>query len=413
MATASRSFRLLRSEKGATMAVVVLILVVLLGAAALVLDLGVFFVTKNQLQNVSDGSALAGTRVLGNLYQGLTPAQQQTFTCNTDCENQIRTASKDVAADNAAADVGSVSLLDSDILIGQWSADVFTETLDQPDAVQVLARRDPNANLPVRTFFGRVLGIQNASISATATAALTGQGTVNEGDLTIPVTISKWFFENNACNDYIRFYPTNDPQSCGGWTTFYSSPSNNPTLEDYLDEILTTPGITVYDDDNPINMIGGTLTSVFPEMLSMFQRNGCATDNTAARNFLPDLGPTMDDCVDYNEVLTHPNRVAWEELNNKGLLEQGVYPDGTLRYYHKWETVVPVYDRDDCSNPNQSEVVVGFAPVEIVDVRGPPSAESPNQQITGRVICDLVSPDPNRGGGGEYGIKGSIPGLVK
>ena len=31
----------------------------------------------------------------------------------------------------------------------------------------------------------------------------------------------------------------------------------------------------------------------------------------------------------------------------------------------------------------------------------------------GSVECNLVSPEDNRGGGGEYGIKGSIPGLVR
>lgn len=413
MAISTTSCRRGNSERGATLAVVLIILTVLLGTTALVVDLGVIFVTRNQLQNVSDASALAATRVLGSIYQGLAPAQQQVFFCSDACVSQIRTTAQEVAADNAAGEVGSITLLDADILIGQWADDTFTETLDQPDAVQVLSRRDENANLPVRTFFARVLGIENVPVNATATAALTGQGTVVEGELNIPVTISKWFFENNACNDYIRFYPTNDPQSCGGWTTFFTTPSNNPNLEDYLDEVLTPPAIAAYDYDNPINMIGGTLTSVFPEMLSMFQRNGCATDNTAARNFLTDLGPTFDDCVDHQEVLTHPDRVPWMEVNNQGDPEQGVYEDGTLRFYHKWEVVVPVYDRDDCSNPNQSEVIVGFAPVVITDVRGPPSAESPNQQITGQVICDLVSPEANRGGGGEYGIKGSIPGLVK
>jgi len=413
MASSARASKLLNSERGGTLAVVMVLLAVLVGSTALVTDLGFFFVTRNQLQNISDGTALAGARVLGNIYQGLTSAEQQSYVCDESCINQIRTAAQTVAGDNAAGEVGSISLLESDILIGQWDGDAFTETLDQPDAVQVLARRDENANAPVTTFFGKVLGIDSGSISAIAVAALTGQGTVLDGDLNIPVTLSKWFFENNACNDYIRFYPTNDPQSCGGWTTFYSSPANNPVLEDYLDEILTAPAITVYDYDNPIVMIGGTLTSVFPEMLSMFQRNGCATDATADRNYLDDLGPTFDGCVDAQEVLTHPDRVAWMEINNQGDPEQGEYPDGTLRHYHKWEVVVPVYDRDDCSNPNQSEVVVGFAPVIITDVRGPPSAESPNKQITGQVICGLVSPEPNRGGGGEYGIKGSIPGLVR
>jgi hypothetical protein len=38
---------------------------------------------------------------------------------------------------------------------------------------------------------------------------------------------------------------------------------------------------------------------------------------------------------------------------------------------------------------------------------------SPDQIIQGKVVCNLVSPEPNRGGGGEFGLKGSIPQLVK
>ncbi len=72
-----------------------------------------------------------------------------------------------------------------------------------------------------------------------------------------------------------------------------------------------------------------------------------------------------------------------------------------------WETAVPIYDRDDCSNPNQSEKVLGFTSVIITDVN------QSTQQIDGVVVCNRVSPEDRRGGGGEYGTKGSIPGLVR
>ena len=85
-----------------------------------------------------------------------------------------------------------------------------------------------------------------------------------------------------------------------------------------------------------------------------------------------------------------------------------LYPDGTRRNWHRWDTTVPVYDRNDCSNPNQSIKIVGFANIELTDV-----LNSPDKLVRGTVECDQVSPEDNRGGGGSYGVKGSIPGLVR
>ena len=79
-------------EKGQVLALGVVMMVGLVGVAALAVDVGYFFVTRNQLQNVADGSALAATRTLGNIYQGIPYPLQQGFTCNDACAETIRTA---------------------------------------------------------------------------------------------------------------------------------------------------------------------------------------------------------------------------------------------------------------------------------------------------------------------------------
>ena len=84
------------------------------------------------------------------------------------------------------------------------------------------------------------------------------------------------------------------------------------------------------------------------------------------------------------------------------------YPNGDMRFRHAWETTVPVYDRDDCSNPNQSILIVGFAEVLMKDVYN-----SPDKLVKGIVTCDLVDEFGSRGGGGDYGVQGSVPGLVR
>jgi len=64
-----RKFRLLRrksflrwrdDERGAVAVIVMALLVVIMGFAALVIDLGVLFVVRGELQNAADSGALAG-----------------------------------------------------------------------------------------------------------------------------------------------------------------------------------------------------------------------------------------------------------------------------------------------------------------------------------------------------------------
>jgi hypothetical protein len=52
--------------------------------------------------------------------------------------------------------------------------------------------------------------------------------------------------------------------------------------------------------------------------------------------------------------------------------------------------------------------IAGFAQVVVYNV-GMPS----NKIVEARIRCDFVDPELTRGGGGNFGKKGSIPGLVK
>ncbi len=69
-----------------------------------------------------------------------------------------------------------------------------------------------------------------------------------------------------------------------------------------------------------------------------------------------------------------------------------------------WTTAIAVYDSPDCS-PNGLITIAGFATITITSVSGPPAS-----MVYAQVKCDNV--ESGRGGGGNYGTKGSIPGLV-
>ena len=348
-------------EEGASAVVIALTLGFLAAMAAFAVDVGYVMATKNELQNSADAAALAATGQLGHLYEPMTPAQQAAYMC--DDPAPIVGAAQSVSLQNTAAGM-NITVLPTDVRIGQWdsSAHVLNETNSQPDAVRVTARRDGSANGPITTFFAKVFGKKSVPVSATATAALTGLSKIDEGGLPLPVGISKrWFSQPQFCNQPIVFYPTNnncagtDFTGLAGWNTQKDPHANASTLKKILqgskEGTYTSPETTVGDS---FYFTGGTVASAFDEMQALF-----------------DYMKTRD-----------------EDGN-----------DST------WTTTVAVYD-SDCGNPHGGIQITGFATVVIEQV-----LTVPEKTILGRVICENV--EHGRGSGGNYGTKGSIPGLVQ
>ncbi|MBU3947284.1 MAG: hypothetical protein KJ826_03575 [Proteobacteria bacterium] len=356
----------MQQQRGATIIIVALTITVLLGFAALAVDIGYMMVAKNELQNVADGAALAATSQLGHVYGSLSYQEQLAYVCDS---GTIIPVAQETALQNKAAGV-NISINSSDIIIGQWdgSTKTLTPTLNQPDAVRVTARRDSQANSPITTFLAKILSIDSVAVSATATAALTGESTAGPGGLPVPFGISKAWFEPDfasRCNQPIRFYPTNDPSSCAGWHVYdrydhLSDRNLRDTLTDLKDGTYTSPEVIV-GDTAPFEFGSGTMsTQTFDAMEALF--------------------------------------------NARRVLNDGVIDDDTDST--TWTTTVVVYDKPDCGPTNGPIPIVGFATIVITGVQGPPL-----KQIDGRVLCNRL--ETGRGSGGSYGTKGTIPGLVQ
>jgi Flp pilus assembly protein TadG len=366
----------LKDENGASMIIVALILTVLLGFIALAVDVGYLYSTKNELQDIADAGALAGARMLGRLYEcngdtvncprAMAYSAQLTYSADV---SAIKGAVINVAAQNQAGGLSNISINDADIIIGNWNYTSHTidpVTNTSPDAVGVTARRDGSANGPVTTFFARIFGMDTASISATATAALTGISSIVQGGLPIPVAINKSWLSTLPCNQDLTFHPSS-AGTCSGWNS-YDGNTYHPNAND-MKQLLTaltnrtyqSPATTAYQTQ--YDFTNGTLASLF------------------TGNYMQDLFTAMKGL-------------------NDGLLDQDTNSN-------TWTTAVAVYDdtTDGCS-PNGMITIVGFATITITSVSGPPQST-----IYATVQCDNV--DPGRGGGGQYGTKGSIPGLVK
>jgi hypothetical protein len=357
-------FARLNDRKGTVSVVVALLLVMLIGFAALALDVGYMMVKRNELQNIADAAALAATGELGFLYSSMTFTAQQEYECGDGDRSDI------VSVARALATSMSLTIRDDDVITGHWDSttNVFTPGLSRPNAVRVNTRRDSAANGPVPTFLAGVLGISSVSVSAGATAALSSLNHVPEGGLPLPVGISMAWFSDPAvyCSQPIRLYPTNDPAGCAGWNVYEESPASAEQLKSILDGLTdggyqspeTIAGQTAY------RFTGGTLgQQAFSKMKLLFDT---------------------------------------KKVKNDGVIDKDDDPN-------TWTTAVPVYDWPDCSNPNPRDgpiTIVGFSTIAITNVSTPP-----DMTIDAQVVCDIIA--GGSGGGLDLGTIGSIPNLVE
>ena len=346
------------NSRGAVAILAGFVLVVLLGFAALVIDIGMGLVTRNQLQNVADGAALAGARRLGQIYRAMPESEQSTYQLTAADSADINAKVTNLSLMNYAAGK-TVSIDINDIKIGQW--DPTTKQLGEnatipPDAVRVIARRDETTNGPISTLFAGILGVGTLNVSAVATAALTGLGLVGPGKLEVPVGISEAKLDcpepGCFCGTLINFSSTKD--SCAGWTTFDQDP-NTPHLLDILDQMIDYEYVSpaVQAGVAMLEFVGGNLTPAWGKLKDLYDLN--------------------------------------KDANGM------------------WNTTVIVYEEnnvDDCENPNELTKVVGFAKMNITKVLA-----QPEKEIEGNITCNTI--EDGRGGGSNLGVIGSIPTLVQ
>jgi Flp pilus assembly protein TadG len=424
---------ILKSQVGATAVMIAVMASVLIGFVALAIDIGYLMVTKNELQNVADGSALAAGRQLGVIYGGMSYEEQQSYVCDP---APIISVAREVGLKNMAASKW-ITINDADIEIGTWSAGSFSTTLNRPNAVRVTARRDSGANGSVPTFFATALGVDLMDASAKSVAALTGKSTTDPGELELPVGISRAWFDSHPgvpCGDHIKFYPSTDPDACAGWTT-YTSGANTANLRKILDGDLTSSASIAGETD--FEFTGGVSAASFSNLILLFQRKGYDVyDIDAGGNPCSDPEPCWirNSAGEPVNLADDPTAVYYDAQGTPGVtptklidsatglqLEYPVndadpdYPPPAQRprNKHAWETSVAVYSNldgtADCFNPNQSLPVVGYARIRLTDV-----VDAPAKLVVGELVCDYVDSKDSRGGGGEsFALMGSIPGLVQ
>ena len=358
-----------KNQRGVISLVMAFNALVLLGMAALAIDLGHGWVVKQELQNVADSAALAGARQVGLIYEGLDTAGAQQNYFLTSAAKQAIVNQINALTPNSNAGGAHITFSSSDIIVGNWdsttghltSVDVDTPGSLPPTGVGIQVRRDETVNQPVETFFAGLLGVDGINIVMGATAALTTLSSAAPGGIGAPFAISEQWFENgNSCGAAIKFSPTGSTTGCAGWHTFTDPSHSANTLNNIVDGLnpLTEATFTAPEavaGQTQFNFTGGELAGVFNNLEALYDANKDASSG-------------------------------------------------------EWKVLVPVYESTDCSNPSGFITIVGFVTATITSVLGPP-----DKLIEATVDCgtfELGRGGGTSGGGTVFTPVGTLPGLV-
>lgn len=345
--------RLLKGERAGVAAVAAIMLTVMVGMIGAVVDLGLLYATKNELQNAADAAALAGASTLVTYDQDRNVMAQPDVAITT---------AQQVALANQALGV-NLQLRLEDITLGLW---VEPDKDFDPDhigpssdpnylsACRVVVRRDNLANSPVSTIFAGAVGFSVVNVTALSTAELGYAGSVGDGMVDLPIAVKDDALTSDGspiCGQTISFHSENDENA--EWTSFFTSPSNDPNVRDYVDGTLSVPALQVGDEVNVIN--GNLSTHTFDALADRFQSEGTDLDG-----------------------------------------------DGNA---DAWQVLLPVIG--GTSSGASSATIVGFAHLIITEVRN-----APYKEITGVLQCGLVVPGSTTGGG-NFGSRATTPKLVE
>lgn len=255
-----------RRQRGASTVLLAIALLMLLALAAMAVDGGVIFVTKNELHNAADAGALAGARVLytpdgSSVNVGANAEAQQAAMANYSQGDPVEVAS---------------------VRRGHWSfatriftpndslepVDLFSSTTAELDldpnfinAVEVVTERQAT---PVQAIFGTVLGFNSYTVTARAVAYIGYASTLRPHDVDQPIGICKEALLNTS-GEYEcsvgRFIP--DGGDTGGWTSFQQNASGAANADDVKAATCAdgNPEELKYGDD--LQTVNGQVQSAF------------------------------------------------------------------------------------------------------------------------------------------------------
>jgi hypothetical protein len=401
-------------QSGATAVFVAIVLFLLVGFAALAVDVGHLLVGRNELQNAADAGALAGARFL----------YDEDGTAVNEGANQIAydaaTANK---SEKVAVDVFWTGGNDGDVQRGHWSfatrtftpnasllpVDLWnrsTEELDaDPDfinAVRVVSRREAT---PLAAFFARIFGHEDFRLAADAVAYIGFTGTLTPGEADQPIVICEESILNDSglysCNigRMINSGQNVASSETGGWTSLnQDDPCTGGTNAHEVRGLICGGG-----NPEPLRL-GGNVATSGGEIQSAFNRlRQCWQDETGGRSSWNLTLPVVE-CPG-NNITTCQRVVGAVNLDVVWITGAGEDPSYS-------EAPREMDDWSEADNPDGQARWDSF--VDWFDLKNVDGTDAPydNQSIYFKPTCkwhELTGLT----GGENFGILAKIPVLVQ
>ena len=256
-------------RQGASAIVIALSMVVLLGAAALVVDIGHITTVQAELQAAADAGAHAGARQLDGTEDGLLLATEQ--------------ALRFVSSNEAAQQAVSIDSEGSSLELGVWEDGSFEPGGDAAEinAVRVVARR---ADL-IPWFSGAAFG-RDALAASAESIVVHDRDAAGEVACFLPMAVADCtitdLYEDGV--NYVDFYVNPPAIDNVGWAMPEGNPSAN-WLRNQLRDCNHEGTASVGGD---IGLSNGTVTSVLTEMADMLNEGTGTSWNTSHWGELPD-----------------------------------------------------------------------------------------------------------------------------
>jgi len=241
--------RLLKEEDGVSAIIIALIFMVLLGVAALALDIAHLAVVKNELQNAADAGALAGARVLyngdGSINTGANPEAAAAATANESDKSAVEVGEGDVerghwcfsCIDEATGRAGVFTPNSSTEASALWEEGwpTFEEMDSRTDIINAVRVKTHRATTPAKSILAGVFGYSGFSKSSEAVAYVTSYPVHGAGESLVICQDSI----NEGCNIGRMLNSGGNPETneTAEWTNFSEgcvAPASTPSLQDVV-----------------------------------------------------------------------------------------------------------------------------------------------------------------------------------
>src|SRR4029077_3532318 len=195
-----------RKERGVSLLVVAGGLVMLLAIGAITIDLGSFYLARDEAQRAADAAALAAAKVLAD----------------SGCAGSGTCATAESAATQKAISVGDQNSIGGQSVSLQSADVVYNIATSQNPRVTVTAQRTAARGNAMPTFFAKILGFQTADISSVATAEAFNPSGSSGGAIFCTSCVRPWLVSN--C-DSSHTSPRNT--LCSGTQAYFLNASNS------------------------------------------------------------------------------------------------------------------------------------------------------------------------------------------